>query len=82
MSAEMTWPERIPGAIAKAEGLLPTYVVDQAQFPDGSLILLTPTEVALAKALFPYWDYGEGTDVYWENANAALRAFVEKVEAL
>lgn len=71
------WAERIPAALAKAEG-----IVEQAGSDVKLHGILTAGEVALAKALWAVLlneGYGEGEP---PDAEAALRAFVEKVEGL
>lgn len=73
--------KRIPAAIVKAEGLLgvfAVYATPEVVCPDCYSCSITREEVALAKALFPYWDHGEGTDVYWEIADTALRAVLRE----
>lgn len=87
----MSWSERIPAAIEKAEGLLGGCDVWlKAEFGQEGIRIdfaITKTEVALAKALWDMYCWirselpvKEGTDGI--EVHAALRAFVEKVEAL
>lgn len=89
--SEQSWPERIPAAIAEAEGWLEggeawVRVASRVWPCDATF---TAGEVALAKALWQ--EFYEGQEPEYANENmeeprdgcdAALRAFVEKVEAL
>lgn len=90
----MTWAERIPAAIEKAEGLLggdscEVYKgVGLHHIEDYREFMISNGEVALAKALWNLEEtYGFMLDdliVEEERGlpDPALRAFVEKVEAL
>lgn len=80
----MTWAERIPAAIEKAENLISRRLDSYKGRRD-----FTPVEVALAKAL---WTIVMGRNVESIECNdekclacvvnKPIRAFVEKVEAL
>lgn len=76
----VTWSERIPQAIEKAEhmmnGVMPNAPSKEYQW--------MPNAVALAKALWEAEKTIEGEWGPWDDwpKSPALRAFVEKVEAL
>lgn len=74
------WAERIPAAIAKAERLVKRTSCHTG-FVDGSATHVNPGEVALAGALWDSGCGGHGCPEFPDD-NPALRAFVEKVEAL
>lgn len=76
MAEEKFDPARIPAAIAKAEGALHASAYRGYVRWEG--VVITAEEVALAKALWRTENYiGLGPE-----PDEALRAFVEKVEAL
>lgn len=80
-----SWGKRIPAAIKKGEGYLNgTDYRAEGTFEGETVNLLAVTagEVALAKAIFPYWDHGEGPDAFWDPLDDALMAFTEKIEKL
>jgi hypothetical protein len=75
--------ERIPAAIAKAEGALAAH--DAGGFVATGGVFFTRTEVALAKELWSYYsDRFVGVEGHPDECSgcAALRAFVTKVEGL
>ena len=78
------WAERIPAAIAKAEAELAG--AEWRLFDiEEKCIIITRGQVALAKARWAAHHARWGATSVWEadcDACVALRAFVEKVEAL
>jgi hypothetical protein len=81
------WAERIPAAIAKAEGLVEaareefSLSCDRMDPEWEKVASLGPEAVALAKALWAHSQLECDYEVALVGC-AALRAFVEKVEAL
>ena len=86
----MTWSERIPAAIERAEGLVAATREEFAPCPDKmqpdweKVADLGPDAVALAKELWVrYSDLGDfDLDYFLPKEAPSLIAFVEKVEAL
>ena len=83
-SQKREWSSRIPAAIAKAESLTNGHD-HRVALEEGSLTIITATEVALAKALWELWvEYCDALD--WEEAGdtppPALIVFAQKVESL
>ncbi len=83
------WSSRIPAAIAKAESLTNGHD-HRVALEEGSLTIITATEVALAKALWELCLHEQrdnereelGDSAECSSGYEALEAFTEKVESL